>query len=68
MGKRTPNNLIADLSHQSHKMEKAHILAAKSNQTLHEALTVHIKNLNILMKPFDEVLKHIPSAADLGMS
>jgi hypothetical protein len=49
-------------------MEKAHILAAKSNQTLHEALTVHIKNLNILMKPFDEVLKHIPSAADLGMS
>ena len=66
MGKRPPNNMLRELSLEEQKHQNAHKLAAESNQQLHEVMRKHLANIQILMKPFDEVLKHIPSAADIG--
>ena len=66
MGKRPPNNVITELSREVKKYQQAHSVASESNQTLHEAMRIHVVNLQILMKPFPELLKSIPSIADAG--
>lgn len=66
MGKRPPNNLLTELSREGQKYQTANKAASESNQQLHEAMKRHMSNIQILMKPFPEVLKHIPSAADAG--
>lgn len=64
IGKRPPSNVITELFREVHKYQNAHTVAAETNQTLHDTLSKHVANLNILMKPFDEVLKYIPSLDD----
>jgi hypothetical protein len=55
------------LSREEHKHQSAHKAAADSNQQLHEIMRKHLANIQTLMKPFDEVLKQIPAATDIGV-
>ncbi|CAL8111900.1 unnamed protein product [Orchesella dallaii] len=65
VGKRPPNNIINEITREFQKCQSAQAVAAESNKTLHEAMVVHVANLTILMKPLDEVMKHIPKFEEL---
>lgn len=65
--KRPPSNVIVEMNKEFDKYNTAHKVASETNQTLHDAMSKHIGNLQILMKPFDEVLKHIPTFEDDGI-
>ncbi|ODM90715.1 Tyrosine-protein phosphatase non-receptor type 23 [Orchesella cincta] len=65
VGKRPPNNIINEITREFQKCQSAQAVAAESNKTLHEAMVVHVANLTILMKPLDEVMKHIPKFDEL---
>ena len=58
--------MITELSREVEKYQQAHSVASESNQTLHEAMRIHVVNLQILMEPFPELLKSIPSVSDAG--
>ncbi|XP_035708755.1 tyrosine-protein phosphatase non-receptor type 23 isoform X2 [Folsomia candida] len=62
--KRPPSNVWLELNREVQKYRSAHSVASETNQTLHEALSKHVGNLQILMKPFNEVIQHIPSFDD----
>lgn len=65
--KRPPSNVWLELNREVQKYRSAHSVASETNQTLHEALSKHVGNLQILMKPFNEVIQHIPSFDDDGI-
>ena len=47
------------------RYQEAHKVASESNQTLHQAIQVHIANLKILSQSLAELQKSIPSMADM---
>jgi hypothetical protein len=65
--KRKQSNVIMELSREFQKYKSAHSVAADTNQTLHDALRKHVGNLQILMKPFDDVVKYIPAMEAEGV-
>lgn len=65
--KRKQSNVITELSREAQKHRSAHSVAAETNQTLHDVLSKHVGNLQILMKPFEEVMKYIPAMETEGI-
>lgn len=65
VGKRPPNNIIHEISKEFEKYQSAQSVAAESNKTLHDQMVLHVSNLTILMKPLNEVMKHIPKFDEL---
>ncbi|XP_014480302.1 PREDICTED: tyrosine-protein phosphatase non-receptor type 23 [Dinoponera quadriceps] len=61
VGKRPPSIVATDLTREAKKYEEAHNKASESNQALHKAITMHVKNLKILAQPLADLMAHIPS-------
>ncbi|XP_020286382.1 tyrosine-protein phosphatase non-receptor type 23 isoform X2 [Pseudomyrmex gracilis] len=61
VGKRPPSIVATDLTREAKKYEEAHNKASESNQALHKAVTMHVKNLKILAQPLGDLMTHIPS-------
>lgn len=61
VGKRPPSIVATDLTREAKKYEEAHNKASESNQALHKAVTMHVKNLKILAQPLGDLMAHIPS-------
>lgn len=61
VGKRPPSIVATDLTREAKKYEEAHNKALESNQALHKAITMHVKNLKILAQPLADLMTHIPS-------
>lgn len=61
VGKRPPSIVATDLTREAKKYEEAHSKASESNHALHKAITMHVKNLNILGQPLADLVSHIPS-------
>ncbi|XP_012529695.1 tyrosine-protein phosphatase non-receptor type 23 [Monomorium pharaonis] len=61
VGKRPPSIVATDLTREAKKYEEAHNKASESNQALHKAITMHVKNLKILAQPLADLMAQIPS-------
>ncbi|XP_071626389.1 uncharacterized protein Mop isoform X1 [Temnothorax longispinosus] len=61
VGKRPPSIVATDLTREAKKYEEAHNKASESNQALHKAITMHVKNLKILAQPIADLMAQIPS-------
>ncbi|XP_018043655.1 PREDICTED: tyrosine-protein phosphatase non-receptor type 23 isoform X2 [Atta colombica] len=61
VGKRPPSIVATDLTREAKKYEEAHNKACESNQALHKAVTMHVKNLKILAQPLADLMAQIPS-------
>ncbi|EZA50853.1 Tyrosine-protein phosphatase non-receptor type [Ooceraea biroi] len=61
VGKRPPSIVATDLTREAKKYEEAHNKASESNQALHKAITMHVKNLKILSQPLADLMAHVPS-------
>lgn len=61
VGKRPPSIVATDLTREAKKYEEAHNKASESNQALHKAITMHVKNLKILSQPLADLMAQIPS-------
>ncbi|XP_029156737.1 tyrosine-protein phosphatase non-receptor type 23 [Nylanderia fulva] len=61
IGKRPPSIVATDLTREAKKYEEAHNKASESNQALHKAITMHVKNLKILAQPLADLMAQIPS-------
>ncbi|KYN01526.1 PREDICTED: tyrosine-protein phosphatase non-receptor type 23 [Cyphomyrmex costatus] len=61
VGKRPPSIVATDLTREAKKYEEAHNKASESNQALHKAVTMHVKNLKILAQPLADLMAQIPS-------
>ncbi|XP_011149397.1 tyrosine-protein phosphatase non-receptor type 23 [Harpegnathos saltator] len=61
VGKRPPSIVATDLTREAKKYEEAHNKASESNQALHKAITMHVKNLKILAQPLADLMAHVPS-------
>lgn len=61
VGKRPPSIVATDLTREANKYEEAHNKASESNQALHKAITMHVKNLKILAQPLADLMAQIPS-------
>ncbi|KAK2576419.1 hypothetical protein KPH14_005755 [Odynerus spinipes] len=61
VGKRPPSIVATDLTRECKKYEEAHNKALESNQALHKAITMHVKNLKILAQPLADLIADIPS-------
>jgi len=55
------SNVLKELSREASKYSGCHKVAGETNEALGESLRRHVGNLQILMKPLDEVVReHIP--------
>ncbi|XP_066587740.1 tyrosine-protein phosphatase non-receptor type 23-like [Prorops nasuta] len=61
VGKRPPTIVATDLTREAKKYEEAHNKASESNQALHKAITMHVKNLKILSQPLNNLVAYVPS-------
>ncbi|XP_043498928.1 tyrosine-protein phosphatase non-receptor type 23 isoform X1 [Polistes fuscatus] len=61
VGKRPPTIVATDLTRECKKYEEAHNKALESNQALHKAITMHVKNLKILAQPLPDLIVNVPS-------
>ncbi|KAL0126102.1 hypothetical protein PUN28_004908 [Cardiocondyla obscurior] len=61
VGKRPPSIVATDLTREAKKYEEAHNKASESNQALHKAITMHVKNLKVLAQPIADLMAQIPS-------
>ncbi|XP_011875510.1 PREDICTED: tyrosine-protein phosphatase non-receptor type 23 [Vollenhovia emeryi] len=61
VGKRPPSIVATDLTREANKYEEAHNKASESNQALHKAISMHVKNLKILAQPIADLMAQIPS-------
>ncbi|XP_012225664.1 tyrosine-protein phosphatase non-receptor type 23 [Linepithema humile] len=61
VGKRPPSIVATDLTREAKKYEEAHNKASESNQALHKAITMHVKNLKVLSQPLADLMAQIPS-------
>ena len=64
VGKR-PSTIMDEIDRECQKYEEAHKMASESNQTLHNAMKLHMDNLKLLSLPLEQLQKEIPSLADI---
>lgn len=57
---RTPNPHITELTREFQKYTEAHARAGESNDTLRNAMELHVNNLKILSRPLNEIQQSVP--------
>ncbi|XP_017019523.1 tyrosine-protein phosphatase non-receptor type 23 [Drosophila kikkawai] len=57
---RTPNAHITELTREFQKYSEAHARAGESNNTLRNAMSLHVNNLKILARPLPEIQQLMP--------
>ncbi|XP_036226729.2 tyrosine-protein phosphatase non-receptor type 23 isoform X3 [Bactrocera oleae] len=57
---RTPNPHITELTREFQKYTEAHSRAGESNDTLRNAMELHVNNLKILSRPLNEIQQSVP--------